>query len=129
MMDTKVARVKSLLRTLALYAEARGRLLQIEAQEAGARLSGIFILVVLLVGFLLFGWLLALPALVWLIADSAGMPWYQVALFGAGAHLVLAFVFFLILKTRLRNLHVFEETLRQFQRDRDLIGNPPPPGP
>lgn len=126
MMDTKVARVKSLLRTLALYAEARGRLLQIEAQEAGARLSGIFILVVLLVGFLLFGWLLALPALVWLISDSVGVPWWQVALYGAGAHLALAVIFLLILKTRLSNLHVFEETLRQFQRDRDLIGNPPP---
>ena len=125
-METKVARVKSLLRTLALYAEARGRLLQIEAQEAGARLSGILILVVLLVGFLLFGWLLALPALVWLIADSAGVPWWQVALYGAGLHLVLAVIFLLILKTRLSNLHVFEETLRQFQRDRDLIGNPPP---
>ncbi|MEN3943872.1 phage holin family protein [Prosthecobacter sp. SYSU 5D2] len=126
MIDTKVSRVRSLLRTLALYAEARGRLLQIEAQEAGSKLSGIVILVVVLCGCLLFGWLLALPALVWLVADSQGWPWWHVALGGAGVHLFLAIVFFFLLKVRLRKLRVFEETLRQFEKDRDLIGNPPP---
>jgi uncharacterized membrane protein YqjE len=123
MTETKVSRVKSLLRTLAFYAEARGRLLQIEAQEAGSKLSGIVILVVVLCGCLLFGWLLALPPLVWLLAEFFGWQWWQVALGGAGGHLLLALVFFISLRVRLRKLRVFEETLRQFEKDRALIGN------
>lgn len=124
-MDKQVSRVRSLLSTLALYAEARGRLLQIEAQEAGTKLSEIVILVVVLCGCLLFGWMLALPALVWVVADTQGWPWWKVALGAAGLHLFLAALFFLSLRVRLRRLHVFEETFRQFQRDRDWIGNPP----
>ncbi|GAA5143994.1 MAG: phage holin family protein [Verrucomicrobiota bacterium] len=126
MMDTEVSRVRSLLRTLALYAEARGRLLQIEAQEAGTKLSEILIFAALLSGFLLFGWMLALPALVWLVADSQGWPWWKVALGAAGGHLFLAMLFLLRLKSRLKRLRVFEETFHQFQRDREWIGNPPP---
>jgi uncharacterized membrane protein YqjE len=125
MLDTEVSRVKSLLRTLALYVEARGRLLQIEAQEAGTKLSEIAILVAVICGCLLFGWMLALPALVWMLADSQGWPWWQVALGAAGIHMLLAIFFFLSLRARLKRLHVFEETFRQFQRDREVIGNPP----
>ncbi len=124
MMDTEVSRVKSLLRALALYAEARGRLLQIEAQEAGVRLSAILILSVMLCGFLLFGWMLALPALVWLVAEWQGWPWWRVALGAAAAHLFFAFILVLSLKSRLRRLRVFEETFHQFQKDREWIGNP-----
>ncbi|WP_166647271.1 phage holin family protein [Prosthecobacter fusiformis] len=114
------------MRTLALYAEARGRLLQIEAQEAGTKFSEIFILVTVLCGCLLFGWMLALPAFVWIVANSLGWPWWHVALWGAGLHLFLAIVFFISLKVRLSKLRVFEETFHQFQRDRDAIGNLPP---
>ncbi|HEY1051099.1 MAG TPA: phage holin family protein [Prosthecobacter sp.] len=124
-MDTEVSRVRSLLRALALYAEARGRLLQIEAQEAGVRLSEILIIAIILSGCFLCGWLLALPALVWLVADTQGWPWWKVALGTAGGHLFLALVLALTLKNRLKRLRVFEETFRQFQRDREWIGHPP----
>lgn len=127
MMDAELSRVKSLLRALALYAEARGRLLQIEAQEAGVKLSGLLIIGVIASGFLLFGWLLALPALVWLIAESQGWPWWRVCFGAAAAHLFLGLIFLFALKARLRRLQVFEETFRQFQRDRDWI-SPPQPG-
>lgn len=116
------SKIKSLLRTLAFYAEARGRLLQIEAQEAGTRLSEIAVLVVVLCGALLFGWMLALPALVWVIAQSGGWPWWKVAFAAAGVHLFLAFLFFISLRVRLRRMRIFEETFRQFQRDRDCLG-------
>lgn len=125
MMDSKVSQVKSLLRTLALYVEARGRLLQIEAREAGSHFSVILILAALLAGCLLCGWLLALPALVWLVADSQGWRWWYVALGAAATHLFLAFILLATLKVRLKKLRVFEETFHQFQRDRECLSQPP----
>jgi hypothetical protein len=126
MMDSEVSRVKSLLRTTALYAEARGRLLQIEAQEAGTKFSAIIVITIILSGCLLSGWMLALPALVWLIAETQGWPWWQVALGAAAAHIGLGFILLISLKVRLKKLRVFEETFHQFQRDREWLGNPPP---
>lgn len=125
-MDLEVSRVKSLLRALALYAEARGRLLQIEAQEAGTKFTSIIMLAVVLSGCLLCGWMLALPALVWLIAQYQGWPWHFVALGAAGLHLLLGFIFLLMLLSRLRRLRVFEETFHQFQRDREWLSATPP---
>ncbi len=125
-MDLEVSRVKSLLRALALYAEARGRLLQIEAQEAGTKFTSIIMLAVVLSGCLLCGWMLALPALVWLIAQNQGWPWHFVALGAAGLHLLLGFIFLLMLLSRLRRLRVFEETFHQFQRDREWLSATPP---
>jgi len=126
MMDLEVSRVKSLLRALALYAEARGRLLQIEAQEAGVKLTTMIVLASLAAGFLLCGWLLAVPALVWLVSHTQGWPWWKVALGAAGGHLFFGFLILLRLRGLLRRLHVFEETFKQFQRDREwLSGNNP----
>ncbi|SKB02276.1 Putative Holin-X, holin superfamily III [Prosthecobacter debontii] len=125
MMDIEVSRVRSLLRALALYAEARGHLFQIEAREAGVKLSEILVLVAVLIGCLLFGWMLALPALVWVVAETQGLPWWKVALWTAGGHLLFAFIFFISLKVRLKKLRVFEETFHQFRRDREWIGNNP----
>jgi uncharacterized membrane protein YqjE len=126
MMDLEVSRLKSLLRALALYAEARGRLLQIEAQEAGSKFTGVIVLAVVLSGSLLGGWMLAMPALVWLIAQTWGWPWHLVALSAAGLHLLLGFLFLLMLLSRLRRLRVFEETFHQFQRDREWLSATPP---
>lgn len=126
MMDIEVSRLKSLLRALALYAEARGRLLQIEAQEAGVRFTTIIVLAGLAAGLLLCGWLLAVPALVWLVSHTQGWPWWKVALGAAGGHLFFGLLILLRLRTLLRRLHVFEETFKQFQRDREwLSGNNP----
>ncbi|MES2595260.1 MAG: phage holin family protein [Verrucomicrobiota bacterium] len=126
MMDLEVSRLKSLLRALALYAEARGRLLQIEAQEAGVKFTLMIVLAALAAGLLLCGWLLAVPAIIWLISHTQGWPWWKVALGAAGAHLFLGLLFLLRLRSLLRRLQVFEETFKQFQRDREwLSGNSP----
>ncbi|GEP46442.1 phage holin family protein [Brevifollis gellanilyticus] len=126
MMDLEVSRLKSLLRALALYAEARGRLLQLEAQEAGVKFTMMIVLAALAAGLLLCGWLLAVPAIVWLISHTQGWPWWKVALGAAGAHLFLGLIFLLRLRSLLRRLQVFEETFKQFQRDREwLSGNSP----
>lgn len=126
MMDLEVSRLKSLLRALALYAEARGRLLQIEAQEAGVKFTGLLVLAAVLSGCLLCGWLLAMPSLVWIISESRGWPWHKVALGMAGLHLCLGLILALRLRALLLRLKVFEETFHQFQRDREWLGSKPP---
>ncbi len=128
MMELEVSRLKSLLRALALYGEARGRLLQIEAQEAGVKFTGLLVLAGIAAGCLLCGWLFAAPALVWLVAHTQGWPWWKVALGAAGLHLFFGFIILLRLRHLARKLQVFEETFKQFQRDREWLGsNPPPP--
>jgi uncharacterized membrane protein YqjE len=126
MMDLELSRLKSLLRALALYAEARGRLLQIEAQEAGVQLTAMLVLAAIASGCLLCGWLLAVPALVWIVSHMQGWPWWQVALAAAGLHLFFGLIFLLRLRTMLRRLQVFEETFKQFQRDREWLSGTPP---
>lgn len=117
-MSGQIYRLRALLQSLALYIEARGRLVQIELREAASGSVGVLVFAVLMLGAILFGWLLALPALVWLLAKSQGWPWTHVALGAAGAHLLLAFIFFLALKSRLRRFKAFEETCNQFKHDR-----------
>ncbi len=116
-------RVAGLLRALALYAEARGRLLQIEGQEAGGRVVGSLGLFVVTMTCLIFGWLLALPALVLLLANLLEWHWTKVALSGAGIHLFLGLVFLVILKFKLRRMRLFEETFNQFRLDREWLAS------
>ncbi len=115
------ASASELLRILALYAEARGRLLHIEGQEAGGRLAGLTGMFMLSLTALIIGWLLAAPALVWLVAEYNGWHWTRVALVAAGLHLLLGLCFLAVLKTRLRSLRLFEETFNQFRRDREWL--------
>ncbi|MBE7495422.1 MAG: phage holin family protein [Verrucomicrobiaceae bacterium] len=116
-------RVTGLLRAVALYVEARGRLLQIEGQEAGQRLAGTMGLFVMTTSCLVFGWLLALPPVVLLVAQAVGWHWSRVALAGAGLHLFLGILFLILLKLRLRRMRLFEETFNQFRRDREWLAS------
>ncbi|MDZ4289702.1 MAG: phage holin family protein [Prosthecobacter sp.] len=122
-MPGQIHRLKSLLHALALYVEARGKLLQIEAQEAASKSVGGVVLAAIMAACVFCGWLLAAPALVWLVAKSQGWHWTYVALGAAGVHLGLAFVCFLVLKAKLRRFKAFEETFQQFQRDREWLSN------
>lgn len=117
------ASAAGLLRAIALYVEARGRLLHIEGQEAGARLSGLAGMFMLALTALVIGWMLAAPALVWIIAEHNGWRWTSVALVGAAIHLFLGLLFLAGLKTRLRGIQLFEETFNQFRRDREWLAS------
>jgi hypothetical protein len=66
-----------------------------------------------------------LPALVWIVSHTQGWPWWKVALGAAGVHLFFGLIFLLRLRTLLRRLHVFEETFKQFQRDREWLSGTP----
>jgi uncharacterized membrane protein YqjE len=112
------ASATGLLRALALYIEARGRLLHIEGQEAGSHIAGLTGLFMLALSACVIGWMLAAPALVWIIADASGWHWTRVALAGAGIHLALGLLLLAGLKYRLRGMQLFEETFNQFRRDR-----------
>ncbi len=115
------ASATGLLRAVALYIEARGRLLHIEGQEAGSRLtnlSGMFMLAFAAFGI---GWMLAAPALVYIIAESNGWHWTRVALAGAGIHLFLGLLLLAGLKSRLRGMQLFGESLNQLSRDREWL--------
>jgi uncharacterized membrane protein YqjE len=115
------ASAAGLLRSVALYIEARGRLLHIEGQEAGSRLGGLSGMFVLAIAAFVIGWMLAAPALVWIIADSNGWHWTRVALAGAGIHLFLGLLLLAGLKSRLRGMRLFEESFNQFRRDREWL--------
>lgn len=117
------ASASGLLRSVALYVEARGRLLQIEGQEAGSRLSNLTGMFMLALTSFIIGWMLAVPALVWIIAESNGWHWTRVALVGAGIHLFLGLLLLAGLKSRLRGLQLFEETFNQFRRDREWLAS------
>lgn len=117
------ASATGLLRALALYVEARGRLLHIEGQEAGGRLSNLIGMFMLGLTAFIIGWMLAVPALVWIIADSNGWHWTRVALVGAGIHLFLGLLLLAGLKTRLRGMQLFEESFNQFRRDREWLAS------
>ncbi len=117
------ASASGLLRAVALYVEARGRLLQIEGQEAGTRLSNLTGMFMLALTAFIIGWMLAVPALVWIIAESNGWHWTRVALVGAGIHIFLGLLFLAGLKSRLRGLRLFEETFNQFRQDREWLAS------
>lgn len=117
------ASATGLLRAIALYVEARGRLLHIEGQEVGVRLSGLTGMFMLSLAAFVIGWMLAAPALVWLVAESNGWRWTHVALTGAGIHLFIGLLLLAGLKSRLRGLRLFEETFNQFRRDREWLAS------
>lgn len=118
------ASASGLLRSIALYIEARGRLLHIEGQEAGTRLAGMAGMFMFSLAALIIGWMLGAPALVWIISEKTGWPWTQVALGGAGIHLFLGLLLLAGLKARLRSFRLFEESFQQLRQDREwLAGN------
>jgi len=117
------ASATGLLRAVALYIEARGRLLHIEGQEAGNRLTNLSGMFMLAFAAFVIGWMLAAPALVWIIADSNGWHWTRVALAGAGIHLFFGLLLLAGLKSRLRGMQLFEETFNQFRRDREWLAS------
>jgi uncharacterized membrane protein YqjE len=115
------AALRDLARTVVLYLEARARLLQIEGEEAGAKLLIVAALGVLTVSLLVTGWLIALPALLILAADAAGWEWWRMALALAAAHLFLGLLALAVLKRRIKRLRLFDASISQLQKDREWL--------
>lgn len=120
-------RLRGLVQAGLAYAEARGKLLQIEAQEAGQVATQLGISAGLAGGALAGAWLLLMPAAVSLSAKYVNQPWeYCAAALGA-LHLLIGLILLLRVKARLPRVPLFEETLNQFQKDREWIAGTQPP--
>lgn len=115
------ASIRDLTGTVVRYVEARLRLLQIEGREAGGRLVLVLILALLACGALAGAWLLAAPAAVVLVAQRSGWPWTHVALAAAAAHLLIAWLLLLLLRSRIARLQLFEESRNQLIKDREWL--------
>lgn len=113
--------LRDLVSTVVLYLDARLRLVQIESREAGTHILSLIILAVIAIGFLALGWLIAIPALIWLISHKLSQPWHLVALAAAAIHLALGFIFLLTLKIKLARLRLFEDTVSELQKDRQWL--------
>jgi hypothetical protein len=67
-----------------------------------------------------------MPAAVVLIAQRFGWHWTQVALGGAGAHVIVAGLLLAVVRSRLARLHWFEESRNQLTKDREWLTPDPP---
>lgn len=114
-------RVRGLMAAALRYIGARGKLFQIETQEAGTHIARVASCGVLAAGALLIAWMLAVPAFVWLLAECVHRPWTHVALALAGAHFLIGLVLLGMAKRRWRRARMFEETLNQFQKDHEWV--------
>ncbi|MDB6139441.1 MAG: hypothetical protein JWO94_2513 [Verrucomicrobiaceae bacterium] len=116
-------RVRALIQALLLYIGARGKLFQIEAGEAGGKLAGVAIGAVVGLAALAGAWLLLVPAAIGFAVRRYDQPWEYVAGAVGGVHLLVAVIFLLRIRSRLRGLKLFEESLNQFERDRSWVGH------
>ncbi len=104
------------------YFEARTRLFQIEADEAGLKLARLAFLAVITMAFLGGAWLLLMPAAVLLLARWLEVPWEKAAAGAGGAHLILGIFFAIALRLAFARLRLFDESIKQFHKDREWIG-------
>lgn len=124
-LDTE-GHVRGLVQAGLRYVEIRGQLFQIETQEAGSHISKVASRGVIALGCLMVAWLLAMPAAVVLAAEylKPRWPWVRweyVALGLALIHLLLGFLFLLAAKKRWMRVRLYEESLNQFQKDREWV--------
>ena len=118
---TEPSGVRGLAEASFSYLEARGRLLQLEAQEAGQTVGRMLVVGLIAVCSFILAWLLVIPVIVWALAKWGGWPWQPVAGALALAHLLVAIVCVISLRLRAARLRLFEETIQQCRRDRECI--------
>lgn len=113
--------MRGMVVTLLQYFEARGKLLQIETQEAGSHLTRVSARLIIAVVLLTVAWMMAVPALIALIATALNKPWEYVALVGAGLHVLIG-IGFLNAATRLwKRVRMFADSIDQLKKDREWV--------
>lgn len=119
-------RFQKVLRALVLYCQARTRLFGLEWKEAVEYLSKRLVLGILAGIFLLFGYLLLLAGAIIVIDHFTRVPWWFVCLLLAPGHLFLGYLFLRMAK-RPPDVPLFEETLKELEKDREWLSNPTKP--
>jgi uncharacterized membrane protein YqjE len=125
--DSAAERVRGLLAALLRYVGARGKLFQIESQEASGHLGKIIVRAVIGLGLIFIGWLLTVPAVVMLLSAKLNRPWEHIALGLAALHLFVGLIYVWAAKSRWAKARLFEESLNQFERDRTWVAPQTPP--
>ena len=118
---TEPSGVRGLAEASFSYLEARGRLLQLEAQEAGQTIGRLFVMGLIGICSLILAWILVVPVVIWGLSKWGGWPWAAVAGGLAAAHLFIGALCLLRLRLRTARLRLFEETIEQCRRDRECI--------
>lgn len=104
-----------------LYFEARARLFQIEAGEAGQHIGRLIVSAIAALALIGGAWLLLMPVLVWAVAKAAGCSWQISAGAIGGVHLLIGLVLVLRVKSMAARLKLFEESINQCRRDRECL--------
>lgn len=124
--DALQNRFQKVLRALVLYFQARSRLFGLEWKEAAGHFSKRLILAVLAATFILFGYALLLAGAIIVIDHFTRVPWWFVCLLLAPGHLLLGYLF-LRLARRPPDVPLFEESLKELEKDREWLSNPTKP--
>lgn len=103
------------------YAEARGQLLQIEAQEAVQQVAGAARAGIIGAAAVILGWLLIVPAGISLLSSRLGIRWEYLAMGVAGFHFIVGLIYLLASRRRSAALRPFQESINQFREDRAWI--------
>lgn len=128
-----ISRVRGFVQAGLRYVEVRGKLAQLEAQEAGTHISKVGLRLVVSISALLISWLLAMPAIVVLVAEFlkqrwSWVRWEYVALALAALHLFVGLIMLAAAARRWQQARLFEESLNQLSKDREwLAHNQQPP--
>lgn len=118
---TEPSGVRGLAEASFSYLEARGRLLQLEAQEAGQSIGRLFVVGLIGICCFILAWILLVPVVIWGLSKWGGWPWPTVAGGLATAHLLVGILCLLTLRLRAARLRLFEESIEQCRRDRECI--------
>ena len=111
----------ALVNALASFLESRAALFATESRGALLQLIALFACAVGALVFFSFGYLFLLASIVAGLAATFDLPWVWVALGAAALHFVVAFVFLLVARARLR--HPFPETAAELKKDREWLKN------
>jgi uncharacterized membrane protein YqjE len=112
----------ALANALASFFESRAALFATESKHALVQLLALVACLVAALVFFVFGYVFLLASAVGTVASLLDVPWVWVALGAAGAHFVIAFVFVLIGRSRLRR-RPFPETAAELKKDREWLKN------
>lgn len=112
---------KGLVTSLLRYAEARGLLLSLEAQEAVQQVLRYAILTAIGAVLVFTGWLLVAAGLTGLIMEKTGWSWVQAVLVLGGGHVILALILFTITLVGIRSARWFADSINEFQKDRTWL--------
>ncbi len=122
------ARFQKVLGGIVLYLQARQQLFLIEAKDAVHFLSKRLVLAFIAFLFIAFGYALFLGGAIVVIDRFTRVPWWFVCLLLAPVHLVIGYIFVRLCK-RPPSVRLFDDSIRELEKDREWLSNSKNPTP